>query len=112
MEDEQELQRMAALVIEIERLRHEFQPMPDDIMDHLADARFVLAEVVMTTPASCPSDLAAKLRMLAATNCDDCSFDPTLPEWLAVLQAEAVAISQDQFGPPAVFDRKGMEAVQ
>jgi len=112
MEDDLELQRMAALVGEIERLRHEFQPMPDDIMDSLSDARFGLAEVVMTMPARTTSDLSAKLRMLAATNGDDCSFDPALPEWLAVLQAEAIAFSQDQFGAPAVFDRKGMEAVQ
>lgn len=112
MEDDQELRRMAALVIEIERLRHEFQPMPDDVMDSLSDVRFSLAGEVMTMPASCPSDLAAKLRMLAATNCDDDSFDPALPEWLATLHAEAIAISEDQFGPPAVLDRKGMEAVQ
>ena len=107
MDKDLDLQRMAKLVGEIERLQREFQPMPDDVMDYLSDARFGLAAIVMRTPPAGMADLSAKLRMIADMNCDDDSFDPALPKWLATLHAESLAISQDQFGAPA-----GVEAAQ
>nr|WP_299500389.1 hypothetical protein [uncultured Rhizobium sp.] len=96
-----ELQRMAGLAIEVYRLQHEFQPMPDETMDSLSDVRFGLAEEVMTMPSTSMSDLAAKMRMLAATNGDDSSFDPALPAYLAVLQAEALAFLGECIGAPS-----------
>ena len=87
-----DLQSMAKLVGEIERLRHDFQPMPDSIMDHLTNARFALAEMVMKMPASGMVELSAKLRMMADTNRDEASFEPSLPGWIALIQREVGAL--------------------
>lgn len=92
------LKKMAALVIEIERLRWDFEPMPDTIMDNLSDARFALEAMVMNSPSGSMTDVCAKLQMLAATNRDENSFHVELFDWLAVLQSEATAIARDQFG--------------
>ncbi|MGV8939402.1 MAG: hypothetical protein ACOH2J_19970 [Allorhizobium sp.] len=96
-----DLKRMAALAIEIERLRHEFQPMPDDIMDFLTEARWTLTETVLAMPATEMSDLSAKLSMIAATNRDDASFDPALPRMLSQVQAEVEALRIAQFSSVA-----------
>jgi hypothetical protein len=98
LDDNLNLTRMADLVIEIERLRHEFQPMPDNIMDHLTAARWDLAEIVMNTQAETKTDLAAKIRMLAATNKGEDSFDLALIDGLAICAAEAEVIGRDVFG--------------
>jgi len=93
-----DLKKMADLVIEIERLRHEFQPMPDHTMDHLTAACSHLAELVMNTKATTKTDLAAKVRMVAAINANEDSFDVEMIDCLAVCCAEAAAVGRDEFG--------------
>ncbi|MCY0149843.1 hypothetical protein OEG84_19600 [Hoeflea sp. G2-23] len=93
-----DIKKMADLVIAIESLRHDFQPMPDEIMGQLTSARFTLAEMVMNRQATGMVELSAKVRMIAETNrCDD-SFDVGLIDGLAICAAEAEVLARDEFG--------------
>ncbi|RVQ66180.1 hypothetical protein [Sinorhizobium medicae] len=60
-----EIQRMLKLRQEIERLRVEYAPMPDDAMDALGDASWEISSAIINAPAESEPDLAAKFSHVA-----------------------------------------------
>jgi hypothetical protein len=62
---------MVDLYAELIRISYEFEPMPDDVSDHLGGARAKLVEAVAAATVHSGADIAWKLRLAAMLTEDD-----------------------------------------
>jgi len=59
------LSRMSRLFAELHTVGERVGEMPDDAMDHITEAHWIVSRAIIDAPVTCEADVAAKLRHAA-----------------------------------------------
>ncbi|TRA90923.1 hypothetical protein EXN24_05280 [Rhizobium rhizogenes] len=59
------ISRMTRLFMELHTIGERVGEMPDDAMDHITEAHWIVSKAIIDAPVTCEADIAGKLRHAA-----------------------------------------------
>lgn len=59
------ISRMSRLFMELHTVGERVGEMPDDAMDHITEAEWIVSKAIIEAPVTCEADIAGKLRHAA-----------------------------------------------
>lgn len=62
MPEESFISRMVRLFAELHTIGERVGEMPDEAMDHITSAHWIVSEAIINAPVTCEADIAGKLR--------------------------------------------------
>ena len=86
MPEESFLSRMSRLFAELHTVGERVGEMPDDAMDHITEAHWIVSRAIIDAPVTCEADVAAKLRHAALlVECPGGEYNDEQPAIIAAL---------------------------
>jgi hypothetical protein len=91
------ISRMTRLFMELHTIGERVGEMPDDAMDHITEAHWIVSKAIIDAPVTCDADIAGKLRHAALlVECPHGAYVDEIPAVAGALDA-LVKFRRDEF---------------